>query len=102
MLAVVALKQPAIECLTLCLSRGINDILLPMAITLKTLRPEESGAMFGRKKLESLDVWASPRVNPIDMLRTPYIWASDGIHSQKSTMPHHPTLMPSSHHSSHQ
>ena len=43
MLAVVALKQPAIECLTICLS----CVMLPSEfVTLGTFRPKDSRAMF--------------------------------------------------------
>ena len=48
MLAVVALKQPAIERYTLYVSRGIE---LPIAIfTQGIIRPEDSGAAFEQKK----------------------------------------------------
>ena len=50
----------------------------------------------GRGSLETTGnrVFHMPKVNPIDMPRTPY-WASEGKHSQQPTMPYTP---PSRHH----
>ena len=58
MLAVLALKQPAIECLTLRVLLGWME--LPSAIV---IRAEDSGAAF-EQKTESLDVLAWLKVNP--------------------------------------
>ena len=69
---------------------------LPSAIiTLGTIGPKDSGAVFRRKKPEPLGVWACLAVNPLDMPRTPY-WVSEKKHSQQPTTPDHPTLAPSS------
>ena len=52
---------------------------------LGTIRPEDSRAVFYRKK--TLDVRACMGLNPLDMPRTPY-WASEGKHKIESTMPY--------------
>ena len=49
MLAVVALKQPAIDCLILCLTRGCIE--LPLAIvTLANIRLEDSSTTLEQKQ----------------------------------------------------
>ena len=71
-------------------------------VTPGTIRTEYSGAVFGREKPESLDVWACLGIIPPDMPGTPYL-ASEKNQSQQPTIPHHPTLKPSYvHYSSHQ
>ena len=42
--AMAALKQTAIECLTLCLTRGMNGEILSLIVNLETIRLEDSGA----------------------------------------------------------
>ena len=44
------------------------------------------GVAFEQKKVDSLDVWACLRVNPLDMPRTTYR-ASEGEHSQNPPCP---------------
>ena len=51
-----ALKQTAIECLTLCLTRGMNGEILSLIVNLEIIRLEDSGAAFRQKKLS---LWTS-------------------------------------------
>ena len=79
MLAVVALKQPTKECLTLVLSREMNGVTLSI-VTLGTIRPRDREPCFVVKKPGRLGMV----VNPLDMPRTPY-WASE----RKPSTTHH-------------
>ena len=74
---------------------------LPLAIivTLGTIRPEDSGAVFEQNEQVSRRL-GMPGLNPIDMLITPY-WASEEKYSHQ---PHHglsPLTSYYVHHSSH-
>ena len=63
MLVVLALKQPAIECLTLYLTRRMNGVILSYC-SLGTIRPEDSRAAFEQQTCLGL--------NHLDMPRTSY------------------------------
>ena len=94
MLVVVALKQPAIECLTLCLTRGINGVTLSYSYSGNSSDPTVAEPLLNKLKRS---LWTSGHawgLNPLDMPRTPY-WASEGKHSQDPPCPITP---PSRHH----
>ena len=57
-------------------------------VTLATVRPDDSGTAFEQK---NKFLWTCLGVNPLDMPRSTY-WTSEGKHTQKPTMPYHPTL----------
>ena len=78
MLAVVAFKQPAIECLTFCLPHGMIEVTL-------------SYCHFGNYVL---DGWACLCVNPLNMPRTLY-WAEE---EHTLNNPPCPIAPPSPHH----
>ena len=78
LVAVVALKQSAIECYTLYVSCGMTGVTLRYCYSGDYPTQGISELCFLGKN--SLDAWVCLGLNPLDMPRTPY-WASDGNHS---------------------
>ena len=75
MLAVVALKQPAMKCLTLCLLCGMNGVTVTISYCYLLLLwgLSDSGIAepcFEGKKHEALDVWTCLGLKTLDMPKT--------------------------------